>query len=220
MLVCKNCKKETPEEGKFCLHCGASIEEMPIDMPGNPSKKQEHKKGWKKTIAKSGKKIVSFGIEEIISCIISAVLSACLVLFTQSAFQENVQDYRVFYRQDIKPLSTELLTHVQKVGEMEPDEFAEYCKENRVFEKSTELLKILHSYSSDDPDIRTLHTHMVSICEEVYDLSILAYASTVTNTDISDDLYTSAFRINSKVKIFNDVKAEIYARHGIDDSEI
>lgn len=218
MLVCQNCKKETPDEGKNCLHCGASIEEMPLNATGDGEKKQE-KKNWKNQIAKSGKKIVSFGIEEIISCIISAILSACLVLFTQSAFKDNVQDYRIFYREDIKPLSQELLAHVQKVGEMEAGEFAEYCKANRVFEKSTELLKVLHSYSSDDPDIRTLHTHMISICEEVYDLSILAYSSSYTNADISDDIYTAVFRIKSKVNIFNDVKAEIYEKHGIVDTE-
>ena len=219
MLVCKNCEKETPNEGQYCLHCGAFIEEKPVDTADESTTKQKDKGRWKKKIAKSGKKIVSFGIEEIISCLISAILSACLVLFTQNAFKDNVQDYRVFYREDIKPLSLELLSHVQKVGEMEPEEFAEYCKENMVFEKSTELLKILHSYSSDDPDIRTLHTHMISICEEVYDLSILAYASSYTNADISDDIYTAVFRIKSKVNIFNDVKAEIYEKHGIVDTE-
>lgn len=193
-----------------------SSKEQKLSEEEKALKKKEKMGKFKEKMIEKGKdSIISVILKKIVGCVLSAILSAALVLFTQFSFKDNIQDYRTFYNSEIKTRGEELLSYVPKIEKMDSQEFAKYCEQNHVYEKATELLKKLYSYSSDDEDINLMHKHITAIYEDVYDLALLAYSDGYTEGDLSGMMRATALKITSKVQIFKEVKAEIYQKHKI-----
>jgi len=177
--------------------------DTPVETEESASKWQKVKKSLKKIVVVNGKdSAINFAFKKIFGYILSAVLSAALVLFTQHSFKDNFKDYvKNFISVHIEEFS-ELVSHAEALESMDQAQAEQYCIENNIYEKSKNLLKVAISYTSDDKDINKLHTCFKAVCEDLLDLSVTLYTTSNIDTsgDDSEDVYSDVLALSDSIR--------------------
>lgn len=235
MRTCSKCGQQMEDHVLFCSMCGTAVEheelykedgksvaptKESVDTSIDNKRAKERKiKDLKNQVVESGKKsVISVVVKQIVSCLISAILSAILVINVQNAFKDNIVDYKHMIESEFDPIASEIFGHLQKRKSMNNTEFIRYFEENQVMEKTTELLKKVKSYSSNDTEINTIHSYAIDCYEALHDYIILEYSYAITYADPEDvaiDMQVAALKLESKLKIFDEVSTEIFQKYGL-----
>ncbi len=235
MQTCSKCGQQMEDHVLFCSMCGTAVEHEDIckedaksavpakesdDTPSDKKSAKERKiKDLKNQVVESGKKsVISIVVKQVVSCLISAILSAILVINVQNAFKDNIVDYKHMVESEFDPIASEILGHLLKYKSMNNADFIRYLEENRVMEKTTELLKKVKSYSSNDAEINTIHSYAIDCYEALHDYFILEYSYAIKYADPEDmvvDMQVAILKLESKLKIFEEVATEIYQKYGL-----
>lgn len=170
-------KNRLVQDGDITPDSTIPTEETNVDSPAEEKKIKTIAKNVKSRILTNGKdSAINFFLKRIFTCLLSAILSAAIVLFTQHSFKDNFKDYiKDFVSVHIEEF-TELVNHAVVLEDMDFEEAQQYCKENDIYEKSKNLMKVAISYNSEDKDITILHSSFKDVCEDILDLSVMLYA--------------------------------------------
>ncbi len=242
MGFCEKCGKPMSGAGTVCYECvkndekniGDNADKVVVNTERETEEKQEKKSGkfekLKRLIINNGKdSMVNFLIRKVFFCLLSAILSAAIVFFTQNSFKEDFEDY---YEKTFVPLSKEInelafdidhmddfmetaliLDGMDETGESQLAE--EMLKASTVMEQATEIYQKAVSYSSSNKEITKLHNCIVEVCEELQNVTALVYTSMNMKEDYSVEYYAALQTLNSKTKVFKEMRDELCEKHGI-----
>jgi len=243
MIVCKNCSTVLDDGQKFCRVCGAMVvtpqnpavatapAKTPETKPENSATKakaasaetEEKDENLKTKIIKTGKEsALKFIVGQIVKTVLGAALSACLVLFAQSAFTEKFDEYKKDILLDTKDdLLTicEFLNDVD-VNNMSNTEIMIAYEEGNIKELSQKLLKQVYTYSSDAEDINAVHGEYTDLCEIVCELSATVYNGAKENVDVHVDYSTAVYKFELKKETLREVLDEACEKNDVDKDEI
>ncbi len=241
MGVCENCGKTIDDGKKLCAECvetrmkaGAEAVAEVAVKTAEEAEKSEKEQGkfskLKKLIIRNGKdSVVNFLIRKVFFCLLSAILSAAIVFFTQSSFKEDFEDY---YKNTFMPLSEEIkelafdIDHFDDFMELgrtldgmdedgESQLATEILEASTLMEQATGIYKKAVSYSSSNKEITKLHNRLIDICEELQNITALVYTSMHMKVDYSVEYYAALQTLNSKSTIYKEMRDEMCQKHGI-----
>ncbi len=194
-----------------------------------PEKKSEIFVKIKRFIINNGKdSVLEFLIKKVLFCLLSAVLSAAIVFFTQNSFKE---DFSHYYNNTCVPLFEEvnelaldidrlrgykvanLLNLMVRSEGMQTDEAA---PENALKERAKSIHRKAAAYSSSDKEIAKLHDRVMDVCDELQNLTSVAYCSISMGKEYSVEYYAALQNLNSKIEMFEELRDELCEKHGIE----
>ena len=198
-----------------------SCEEFDVNADGTKSKKVKNAVVNAKNMVKDNGKtaVVNFFMRRLITWVLSAILSATLVLFAQHSFRENFEDY---YYNTFESMSEEMGVVCEYILDAENIDFRnapERYKSGDMYKRARELYMKAAAYSSEEEEINRMHSRFVDVCEDMLRMVSLMSVAANEEQDIEVEFYEEFLVLEAKLMTFKDVSEEICRENDIDVSQ-